>query len=238
MQDVGKKLMGDIGALYYSDLFSAIGAPHPTKRYDVPVSLVIGFKDLDPKGIRNLESTLQDYFGKDIPELVSVPGLYTAKIFKRNEIDHKRNTGDYQYPFRSDAVITEALLDVWLTTENAGWCSYIAGANNFHTEIERWNQPSSPNNRHVTLYVSSELQFGMFDRSPEWKKSMVALIDSLSQRMSDKEVMREVAKRDVPLIQRVRLLRQKDSIFLIKNFLPGYEIASPNGYPELVRKLK
>jgi hypothetical protein len=238
MQDT--RLIGKIHALYYSDLFPAIGVQHPTRRDYRPFSLAIGFKDLDPEEIQSLESTLQHYFCEGIPESVSVPvpGLYRRTNFTRNETDHKTDTVDYQYPFRPDAVITAALLDVWLQTENAGQCGYIAGSSNFHNEIERWSPPSSPNNHHATLYVQSKLQSRMYDRSPEWRRKMVAFIDGLPKTMSDEDARREIVKRDTPHIQTVYLLREKDSTFLIGNFLPGYRILSPKGYPELVLELE
>lgn len=229
-------LIGNNQALYYSDLFSALGVPHPTRKYFKPTELVIGFKDLDAEELQHLESKLQRYFGKGIPESVSVPGLHTRTIFTRNETDYKTDSGNYQYPYCPDSVITYALLDLWLQTKNAGQCVYIVGASDFHTEIERWNPPSSPINRHATLRVTSKMQSTEYDRSQKFKRKMADLIDSLPLEMNDEDVHRAVVKLDQPSIQSVYLLREEDSKFLIENFLPGYRILSLGGYPELVHE--
>ena len=239
MQNTRESLIGNIHALYYSNLFSELGVPQPNRKHYKPVSLVIGFKDVDPEGMQDLESRLGHYFGKDIAERVlSVPGLSMRKTFTRNETDYKVESANYQYPLRPDAVTTDVILDVWQQTENAGQCPYIAGASKFYTEIEGWNSPSSPDNRHATLYVTSRMQFREFDRTPESRRKLLAFMDSLPSTMSDEDVMRKVAEQDTPHIEVMHLLRKKDSTFLIKKFLPGYEIVSLGGFPELVHKLE
>lgn len=242
VQDLPKGIIGSLG---YGRLFFDIrNSP------DVPKSLVIAFRDSSNSELSALECTLTQHFGPSHDEpFSSVPGRDYRRIFSGS------TNPQYHLPFKPDRAVTQAVLDVWYDSSQAGYkpdravtravldvwndssqagyCVYIVGSSRLQQEIESWGAAQG---RHATLYVTTQLESSGHDRSLEWRRQMVKYIDTLPKNMPLKELHRVVIEKDQPKLVRDSFLPSEEINFLLLNLFPNYEVSQRYGYPELLKK--